>query len=207
MHSDRRRCGGLPNSAVSERSRRWLDLNLAPGLAILLLGTALGLIGCAARCGSEGSARLHRDAIISRHGIVLTGADRLSTPGSFKPPVEISILAKTDGTNLRLAYAADQIIFNWEQDPEQLRVDGGPANGLHKTRAGSIPRGEYVEIRWLVTPTHQSIFVGDELRLEHNGDYSQIARCVSVFPAAGSVVTVRSLRVKQLSLASKGTLP
>jgi hypothetical protein len=124
--------------------------------------------------------------IMSDKGIVLQGDDRLNTPNTFRPPVEITIVAKTDSTNLRLAYAADQVIFNWEVDRNQLRVDGGPASGQHKAGAGSIPAGQFVTIRWLVTPSHQAIYVDDGLRFEHTGDYSNINRCVSVFPAGGS---------------------
>src|SRR4051812_18518858 len=144
------------------------------------------------------SARISRDAIVSAEGIVLTGNDRLVTPGSFRPPVEITIVAKTDSANLRIAYAADQIIFNWEQNPRELRVDGGPASGMHKADAGEIPKDQYVTIRWVVTPKKQSIYVNKELRFEHSGDYSGIEKPVAVFPAQ-SRVTVKSIAVKQLT--------
>ena len=75
-------------------------------------------------------------------GTVLKGADRLETTERYQPPVEITVVAKTDSTNLRLAYAADQVIFNWELDESQLRVDGGPANGQHRPGAGHIPAGQ-----------------------------------------------------------------
>jgi hypothetical protein len=129
----------------------------------------------------------------------LKGNARLNTPQSFRPPVEITLVAKTDSTNLRLAYAADQIIFNWEMDQSQLRVDGGPADGLHKAGAGRIPRGKYVTVRWVVTTTRQAIYVDGQLRFEHDGDYSQINRPVSVFPANGSTVTVKSIKVKRVA--------
>jgi hypothetical protein len=138
-------------------------------------------------------------ALISQKGIVLKGGDRFNTPGTFRPPVEITIVAGTDSTNLRIGYAADQVIFNWERDRDQLRINGGPANGLHKAGAGSIPTGKFVTIRWIVTPDHQAIYVDDELRFEHSGDYSHINRCVTVFPAVGSTVTVKSITVKSLS--------
>lgn len=134
---------------------------------------------------------------------VLKGDARLDTPKSYQPPVEITVVAKTDSTNLRLAYAADQIIFNWEMDQSQLRVDGGPADGLHKPGAGRIPRGKYVTVRWVVTTTHQAIYVDGRLRFEHNGDYSQINRPVSVFPANGSTVTVKSVTVKHVADSSR----
>lgn len=132
------------------------------------------------------------------HVTVLKGDDRLNTPQSYRPPVEITIVARTDSTNLRMAYAADQVIFNWEEDPWQLRVDGGPANGLHKKGAGHIPRNKYVAIQWIVTTTRQEIFVNGTKRYEHEGDYSQIDRPVSVFPANGSTVTVKSITVKPI---------
>jgi hypothetical protein len=148
---------------------------------------------------SSGAAQMTGDAITSQTGIVLEGGDRLNTPNTFRPPVEITIVAKTDSTNLRIGYAADQVIFNWEMDREQLRVDGGPADGRHKAGAGSIPAGKFVTIRWLVTATNQAIYVGDRLRFEHSGDYSNINKCVSVFPAGGSKVTVKSISVRRLS--------
>ncbi|HXB61111.1 MAG TPA: hypothetical protein VNU95_16180 [Candidatus Acidoferrales bacterium] len=129
---------------------------------------------------------------------ILTGDQHFNSRQAYRPPIEITVVAKTDSTNLRLGYAADQIIFNWEMNPLQLRVDGGPANGLHKDGAGNIPAGKYVTIKWVVTTTHQSIYVNGQLRYRHDGDYSQIVRQVSVFPANGSTVTVRSLTVKPI---------
>ena len=169
----------------------------------LLFVLLITLSGCASQPHSQGSARMTRDAIVSTKGIVLEDSDRLSTPGAFKPPVEITIVAKTDSTDLRIAYAADQVIFNWAMDRTQLRVDGGIADGLHKAEAGSIPTGKFVTIRWVVTPKHQAIYVDDELRFEHDGDYSNIDRCVSVFPDVGSKVTVKSMKVKQFASASQ----
>jgi hypothetical protein len=136
------------------------------------------------------------ETIANTGGIVLKGSDRLTTPDKFRPPVEITIIAKTDSTNLRIGYAADDVIFNWEGNQDQLRVDGGPANGQHTSGAGKIPPGKFVTIQWLVTAKHQAIYVDNELRFEHVGNYADIDKPVSVFPAAGSVVTVRSVAVR-----------
>ena len=134
---------------------------------------------------------------------VLTGDAKFTTPQTYRPPVEITIVAKTDSHDLRMSYAADQVIFNWEDDKTQLRVDGGPADGQHQAGAGYIPPDRFVTIRWKVTPTEQSIYVDGQLRFLHSGDYSQINNYVSVFPAVGSVVTVKSVTVKRLHDASK----
>ncbi|MDR3457440.1 MAG: hypothetical protein P4N60_08340 [Verrucomicrobiae bacterium] len=163
---------------------------------ILPLIAAVAVTGCAT--APHPSASLTRDAIVSADGIVLRDSDRLTTPSTFKPPVEITIVAKTDSTDLRIGYTADQVIFNWELDPTQLRVDGGPANGLHKAGAGGIPPNKFVTIRWFVRAGEEAIYVDDELRFQHSGDYSSIDKAVSVFPAAGSQVTVKSIKVKPL---------
>jgi hypothetical protein len=89
------------------------------------------------------------------------------------------------------------VIFNWELNGNELRVDGGPAGGNHKAGAGAIPPGKFVTIMWIVTPKQQVIYVDNQLRYAHRGDYSQIYRPVSVFTHE-SKVTVRSLYVKRL---------
>jgi hypothetical protein len=130
---------------------------------------------------------------------VLTGDARFTTKETYRPPVEITIVAKTDSTDLRMAYAAEQVIFNWRDKQTQLRVDGGPADGHHTDEAGHIPPGRFVIIKWKVTPTEQTIYVDGQLRFMHEGDYSQINRYVEVFPAVGSTVTVKSVTVKRLT--------
>ena len=137
------------------------------------------------------------ETMTSHKGIVLKGSEKLISPDLFRPPVEIKIVAKTDSTNLRIGYAADQVIFNWEEDLNQLRVDGGPAGHKALDGAGRIPKNKYVTIKWMVTPEHQAIYVDNQLRFENCGNYSQLVAPVTVFPANGSVVTVKSITVEQ----------
>jgi hypothetical protein len=135
----------------------------------------------------------------------LKGHDSISTRATFQPPVEITIVGKTDSTNLRIGYAANEVIFNWEGNHHELRVDGGPANGQHKPGAGTIPTNKYVTIRWLVTAGKQMIYVNDELRFEHSGDYSKLNNPITV-TSSGSEVTVKTIKVKAIKDAdlSKG---
>jgi hypothetical protein len=129
--------------------------------------------------------------------VKLEGTQSITTRATFKPPVQITIVAKTDSTDLRIGYAANEVIFNWSVNPQQLRVDGGSANGQHKAGAGKIPTNKYVTIKWVVTTTKQSIYVDDEMRFEHSGDYSKIDNPVSVL-SNNSKVTAKTIRVKQL---------
>ena len=137
------------------------------------------------------------EELLAGKGVVLEGDDRLTTPDMFRPPVEITIVAKAEPTDLRVAYAADQVIFNWGDNEDQLRVDGGPANGHHLDGAGRIPADKYVTIKWVATPEHQAIYVDDKLRFEHCGNYAELNRPVSIFSAGASKVTVKSIKVKQ----------
>lgn len=129
--------------------------------------------------------------------VTLKGTETVQTEDTFKPPVEITLVAKTDSTDLRMGYAASQVIFNWVNHPHELRVDGGPADGKHKIGAGLIPTNKYVTIRWVVTPKKQSIYVDDKLRFEHEGDYSAIDNPVTVF-SNKSKVSIKSILVKKL---------
>jgi hypothetical protein len=138
------------------------------------------------------------DAIEIASGIELQGRERVETPGYFKPPVEFTIVAKTDSNDLRFAYAADALIFNWRAEPGSLRMEGGVAGGKHKPGAGSLPANQYVTIRWRVTPKSQAIYVDGALRYEHAGDYSMLNRPLAVFTDGAAKVTVKSVKAKQL---------
>jgi hypothetical protein len=167
-------------------------------IALVFFGILLTLNGRTAPPTVQWTGQSTREEkMVSARGIVLQDSDKLVSPDSFRPPVEITILAKTDSTNLRIGYTADQVIFNWEENKDQLRINGGPADRQHVKGVGQIPKDKYVTIRWLVTPKHEAIYVDDQLRFEHYGDYADIKRPVSVFPAKGSVVTVKSITVKQ----------
>jgi hypothetical protein len=150
--------------------------------------------------GADDDGTEHITALVAKgrgSPVVLEKQDSITTRATFKPPVQITIVAKTDTTNLRMGYAANQVIFNWEVNKQEFRVDGGPAGGKHKMGAGVVPTNKYVTIKWIVTPKKQSIYVDDQLRYEHEGDYSRIDNPVSVF-CNKSKVTVRTIKVKQL---------
>ena len=131
-----------------------------------------------------------------RSPVLITQEQHATTKASFRPPVEITVVARTSA-QLRLAYAADQVIFNWEEAPTELRVDGGPANGQHKPGQGQIPIDTDVTIRWIVTQDSQQIYVDDDLRFEHHGDYTRLNAPISVW-GHDSKVTVTSIKTKPL---------
>jgi clan AA aspartic protease (TIGR02281 family) len=128
--------------------------------------------------------------------IVLQGHERITTARTFSPPVKLTIIAQTDSTNLRISYAADQIIFNWEMNQDQLRIDGGPAGGRHTDRAGKIPTNQWVKVEIIVLPDSMKILVDGQQRFLTQADFSHVNQGLSIFPAAGSVVKVKSVVAK-----------
>jgi hypothetical protein len=132
---------------------------------------------------------------VANGAIVMHGHDRIDTVDAFAVPVTFKITAMTHSDNLRIAYAADAIIFNWNFNEDQLRVDGGPAAGRHLAGAGRIPKNQWVEIVLRVQPDSMAISVDGEQRYLTKADFSHVNQCLSIFPWDGSVVAVKSVKV------------
>ncbi|MDB5292220.1 MAG: hypothetical protein JWL69_3461, partial [Phycisphaerales bacterium] len=124
--------------------------------------------------------------------IVLHDREKMYTADAFAPPVAFRIVAMTDSTNIRIKYAADQIIFNWENNPNELRIDGGPAGGRYTAGAGKVPVKAWVEINLVVLPDTMIIAVDGKERFRTNADFSQVDMPLLIFPS-GSVVRVKSI--------------
>ncbi len=128
--------------------------------------------------------------------IHLSKGASVSTEARLKPPVEIELVVKVEGLDLRLGYAADQVIFNWQSKPDELRVDGGPADKTYTPKQGELPKGKFVVILWYVGKDRQTIKVDGSLRFDHRGDYSDIDRPLSIV-AFGSEAKVQSIKTRR----------
>ena len=189
------RCGSIQGAQPKKcPSENFVSLIAVKTFTFTLVVCAALLAGCSSSKPSSAS----KARLVYPDGLVLTGTNRLVTPTRYQPPVDIRIVAKTDTTNLRLGYAADQVVFNWEMNPDELRINGGPADQKHKAGAGKIPANQFVDIRWVVNLQGQQIFVDGQLRYEDKLSNLGLNRPVSVFPAVGSIVTVKKLEVTPL---------
>ena len=108
-------------------------------------------------------------------------------------------MAKTQKDNLRLAYTAKQLIFNWEKNQDELRLDNDPGGGHHAPGKGHIPEDTFVTIQWLILPHMQSISVNGKRRYLNFGDYSKVDQPLEIFPL-NHLVTIKSAKVKVLDL-------
>ncbi len=131
--------------------------------------------------------------------LVLQKNDRFTSAESFTPPVEFTLVVKTHQDDLRLAYTAKQVIFNWEKNQDELRLDTDPGGARHVPGMGRIPEDTFVTIQWLILPHMQSISVDGKRRLLHFGDYSKVQRPLEIFPL-NHVVTIKTAKVKVIDL-------
>jgi len=133
--------------------------------------------------------------------IVLKDRERFTSPETYAAPVEFTIVAKTDSTNLRLAHMPKAVIFNWERNMDELRIDNDPGGARHVADQGRIQPNEFVTIVWRVMPHFQSISVNGRQRMLHYGDYTKEARPIEVYPM-DSRVTLKSLQARTWDMKS-----
>jgi hypothetical protein len=129
--------------------------------------------------------------------VILHHQAAIHTEEQFSPPVAFHVVVETDLGEVRLQYAADQIIFDWERKPDELRVDGGPAGGRHKPGAGSIPLHTWVAIDLVVTPTSMKIYVDGKERYETDADFSQVDETFGIKTEDKPTVVVKSVQVRK----------
>src|ERR1039457_1516743 len=112
----------IPKGKCFMKNQNSILSGLLGGILMVVAGCATPPKHTAVPEYSNVAAETTYNAITNGEDIVLKN-DRSDPQRTFRPPVEITIVAKTDSNALRIGYAADQVIFNWELDRNQLRVD------------------------------------------------------------------------------------
>jgi clan AA aspartic protease (TIGR02281 family) len=129
--------------------------------------------------------------------IVVQGSERIMTAKSYAPPVTFSVVVRAEKNSVRLAHAAEHIIFNWEDNPTHFRIDGGPAGGRHEEGAGKIPTDEWVTIELKVLPREMVITVDGAERYRTKADFSKVKAPLSLFTYRDGRFVVRSVSVAE----------
>jgi hypothetical protein len=133
------------------------------------------------------------------NGIYLLDTDdKIISDQEFVPPIAFRIVAQTDSTNIRLGYADDEIIFNWEDHPGELYIGGGPVGGSRKPDAGRIPVKTWVTIDLVVLPDSMTITVDGEQRFTAKADFSEVRQKLSIFERDHAKVQVKSIQAKSV---------
>ena len=129
--------------------------------------------------------------------IVVSNQKGIKSTGTFQPPLSITYLLKTDD-QVRLRYAAEEIIFNWEVAKSNLRVGGGPVHNQHRPGKGAIPVNTFITIHQVVLADKMTISVDGEERGSWEGDFSKVKQNITIMPHSGSTVWVKQVLVNQL---------
>jgi hypothetical protein len=126
--------------------------------------------------------------------LLLSRGGRLASTASYQTPVTFRIVCMSDVKDFRVGYAADQIIFNWEMDPDQMRVDGGPASGQHMKGFGRLPANQWVGIEIAVHPAELLIYVNGKRRYRADGDFSSLHKPFTI-EAHNDTLKIKSISV------------
>ncbi len=152
--------------------QRDLDEALRPGAGSLRLGT---LTTALARRAGE------RDWIVPAR-TALAIDQPLPLPGT------LTVVAKANDLDLRIAWVMDQIIFNWESDPNTLVVTGLTWNETRIQEQGWINPGEWHRIQLAVTADALRVLVNGQERARLDPPYAMPARNPVVFAANSDLV-------------------
>ena len=131
--------------------------------------------------------------------VVLNSSGSVSSLKFIKPPIRLTYEVKLDGNDLRIQYAAQQIIFNWEMNNNDLRIDGGPASNQHRPGKGKVPTGKYIQIVQEVLPGKMSISVDGELRAEWLTNFSTVNSPVRIFNSR-QPIAIREMTAETIEL-------
>lgn len=135
---------------------------------------------------------IRRGAVI----VIPPNGERVVSSKPFTPPLEIEYVCATARNNIRLGFACNELIFNWEVNRNDLRIEGGPVSGHHLPNAGAVPFGQMVTIRQIVLPNEMTLFVDGQKRAYWVGDFSRVRELIEVF-GGDSELQVKSVRVRK----------
>ncbi len=134
----------------------------------------------------------------AKEGLVVLKDDGvLKTEASFRPPIEIEYTLRTDN-QVRLGYAAGQIILNWEKNRDELRVDGGPVGGQHRKGAGGIPTKQMITIKQVVLPGQMVLSVDGRERARWAGDFTDLNKPIAIHAAGCATLQIKQITVRKL---------
>ena len=135
------------------------------------------------------------ELIISKNGVWA------QSEKEYELPIKISVLAKTDNTNIRLCFGGWSLIFNWECKKTELRVsDPVMSTTFGISDFGKVPENEFVRIEWLIHRDKSELFVEGKriysFEYKNPPEYAFRSK-IGVCSAYNSTLTVKSIEVTQ----------
>ncbi len=134
----------------------------------------------------------------------------VSTKEEFSGPLEITVEAYTEKNNIRLhAFNGASVIFNWEVNPQELRVTR--PDGNEKWESGTLATAKvpalepyvWYTLRWGITEDGMDIFVDGKPVFSDRKKYDLSAKRPVVVSSGSEVIEIKSFQVKRLEAPSK----
>jgi len=130
---------------------------------------------------------------------------RVTTKAEHSGPIELQVVARTNSENIRLdAYRGACVIFNWELNPAELRVnrpDGRKeleSGSLTSAKVKPLTPGTWYRLRWRITEDGMEVFVNDERVFSERRAYDLSAKGPLGVRSGKSLVDVKELTVLSL---------
>src|SRR5205823_14636090 len=124
---------------------------------------------------------------------------RLETKEEFTPPFKITARVITDITETRIQYGKGIFIFNWANQPDQVRVHDLLTSAPNPLPHKGLKAGKEHTIVIEVSAKHVTLKVSGQHIYSGNGDYRALKYPLSIGPAMGSKIHVLSFVVEQSS--------
>jgi hypothetical protein len=130
----------------------------------------------------------------------------VTTQRPYKGGVEIVMVARTEAENIRLhAHRAARVIFNWEINPNELRVhrpDGKEevvdSGSLATANVSPLKPKTYYTLRWLLTPQGMAISVNGQIVFSEKRDYDLDVETKIAVVSVKSAIDVKEFRVTRI---------
>lgn len=173
--------------------------------------SSLGVLGCVTHAGSgaplaathyfANDPRFDGDwvgnSVAESFGKIAIQDGELRSVELYSPPLTIEYRVKSDGQNARFGFGCDQVLFDWETNPTQLRIDGGPAGGRHIHGKGRLPTDRFVTITQTLTAERLDVLVDGEPRGRWFADFSKVRQPIRVSSADWATLLVESIRIRR----------
>ncbi|HEX3799915.1 MAG TPA: DnaJ domain-containing protein [Verrucomicrobiae bacterium] len=141
------------------------------------------------------------DAAKTADGLVLTPkGDRamLRVTHPYRAPLTIRATVKTDLADLRLIYGLGMVIFNWADNPFELRVHDPVTSAMSAVaKKGFLATNEWHKLVWEITTNTMRVTSDGETIFEGKGNYRRIDGLVGIGGNRDSIA------VKNFSIESR----
>ena len=120
---------------------------------------------------------------------------QLITKRKYAPPYTVHAVCQTNSINIRFLLCDGVIIFNWEWNPKDMRLEiDGITSGKHRVANGEIPVNRWTRFRIEVEPDSLAIYVDGELRHVARGTFKEAP--VGLHTYLGGTLRVREFRIE-----------